>query len=479
VSSQPAASEFTPRWVRLADFAALGLAALALWIAMVGGLRQVVFGRVVSVTSPIVVLYGACSLLLVRHLLYPRPHAAVRLRTLGQAISARPAFGAALRAFLASRPAVFAIGLFATAAVGLGAKPGFVLSHDVVANLPARFDAGWYGEIALDGYDWDASFEHQRNVAFFPALPILMRTLGVCFRIDQQGLPREGRMLRALWAGTVISLAAFLWALHYLVRLGQDLIGFERAASAALLLSAYPFAVFYSAPYSEALFLLAAVATFFHFLRDEWIAAAAWGALAGLTRPNGCFLTLPLMLLAVQPARRLATARPDRPSPRFVRLLVAGTPVAGMLAFTVYLHTLTGIWFVWARSHEAWGRTFDALAPLATLVSALREQPVIQLVTAAPYDTLNFLGAFFASVMVWPVFRKLGVVWGVFMVVNLLPPLLSGGVLSMGRLTATLFPLFLALAAMIPARSVPAWTAAFGAMQGLSAALFFTWRELY
>ena len=81
--------------------------------------------------------------------------------------------------------------------------------------------------------------------------------------------------------------------------------------------------------------------------------------------------------------------------------------------------------------------------------------------------------------MVWPVFRKLGVVWGVFMVVNLLPPLLSGGVLSMGRLTATLFPLFLALAAMIPARSVPAWTAAFGAVQGLSAALFFTWHELY
>src|SRR6185436_12767046 len=138
-----------------------------------------------------------------------------------------------------------------------------------------------------------------------------------------------------------------------------------------------------------------------------------------------------------------------------------------------------GLWFVWARSHEAWGRSFDVVAPLTSLAAALRQQPVIQLVTTAPYDTLNFLGALFASAMVWPVFRKLGASWGVFMLVNLVPPLLSGGVLSMGRLTATLFPMFLALAAMLPARSVPAWTTAFGAMQGLSAVLFFSWRELY
>src|SRR5262249_22247065 len=118
------------------------------WIALVGGLRQVVFGRVVSVSSPIVALYGAFSLLLVRHLLNPQPHAAARLRRAGEAIRSRPVLGAALRGFLSSRPAVFAIGLFATASFGLAPKPGFILSHDVLANLPARFDAGWYGEIA-------------------------------------------------------------------------------------------------------------------------------------------------------------------------------------------------------------------------------------------------------------------------------------------------------------------------------------------
>jgi len=63
--------------------------------------------------------------------------------------------------------------------------------------------------------------------------------------------------------------------------------------------------------------------------------------------------------------------------------------------------------------------------------------------------------------------------------VNLLPPLIAGGLLSMGRLTSTLFPLFLALAAILPARAVPGWAAAFGIGQGFCAALFFTWRALF
>ena len=55
-------------------------------------------------------------------------------------------------------------------------------------------------------------------------------------------------MLRGLWAGVVISLAAFLWGLYYLVRLGRELIGPEAAVNAAFLLAAYPFALFFSAP---------------------------------------------------------------------------------------------------------------------------------------------------------------------------------------------------------------------------------------
>ena len=73
----------------------------------------------------------------------------------------------------------------------------------------------------------------------------------------------------------------------------------------------------------------------------------------------------------------------------------------------------------------------------------------------------------------------LSVAWGVFVLINLLPPLLAGGLLSTGRLTATLFPLFLALAAVVPPRAVPGWAALFGIGQGFCAALFFSWRALF
>jgi hypothetical protein len=104
---------------------------------------------------------------------------------------------------------------------------------------------------------------------------------------------------------------------------------------------------------------------------------------------------------------------------------------------------------------------------------------VLQLAAAQPFQALNTLGLAFALSLVWPVWRTVGPAWSLFVLVNVLPPLAAGGVLSMGRVTATLFPLFLALAAITSSRTATAWAALFGILQGLAAVLFFTWRELF
>ena len=49
----------------------------------------------------------------------------------------------------------------------------------------------------------------------------------------------------------------------------------------------------------------------------------------------------------------------------------------------------------------------------------------------------------------------------------------------MGRITSTLFPVFIALAARLPRQAIPVWVMAFAILQGLVATLFFTWRELF
>jgi hypothetical protein len=470
-----------PPWVNACDVASAGFVLLAVWIALTGGSRHFVFDVVVSLRSPLLFMYAAGALLLVRHLLFPRPSFVERIAAVDARIRARPALAAALAPFLATRIMVIVVGVFAVATFGFPPSPGgATVSRNILVELPARWDAGWYGGIALDGYAWENSFERQQAIAFFPALPLLSRGVSVAFGTDGFGLMRSARATRVVWAATLISAIAFLWGLYYFVRLGEDLIGHERAANAALLLAAYPFAVFYSAPYTEALFLLGAVAACFHFRRQEWVAASLWGLLVGLTRPNGCFLSVALALFAWQQLHGLESTRAPQPwRAAAVRLGVAAMPGIGMLIYTAYLYHLTGVWFAWARSHAAWGRTFQGLTPFRGALEQLNTEPLMQVVGNHPYETLNALGLFFAVALLWPTFRRLGFAWGIFVVINVASPLLAGGVLSMGRLTSTLFPLFLALAAVLPPRAVAPCALAFGILQGLCAALFFTWRDVY
>ena len=85
----------------------------------------------------------------------------------------------------------------------------------------------------------------------------------------------------------------------------------------------------------------------------------------------------------------------------------------------------------------------------------------------------------FILVAVWPVYRRFGLPYAALLLVNLVPPMMAGGLLSIGRVTSTLFPAFLWLAAALPARHRTAWAVVFAVLQGFAAVMFFTWRPLY
>ena len=66
-----------------------------------------------------------------------------------------------------------------------------------------------------------------------------------------------------------------------------------------------------------------------------------------------------------------------------------------------------------------------------------------------------------------------------FILINILPPLAAGGLMSAGRFSSVLFPAFLWLGAAVPARHRAGWIATFAAIQAFNAALFYTWRPLF
>ena len=460
-------------WVRAADVLSLAALGAVLWMLFSGSYRAVAFGNPLTLSS-LHALFAAALLLTIRHAAVPRPSLLARTRLWSARISSATDLHIAAIAFV-SRPIVLFVGYLAVVSIGVNPDAaGLRSARDPLTDLPFRYDAGWYGGIAVSGYDRDIHSDRQRNNAFFPAYPLLMRGVGASFGMYATGLTGDGRMVRALWSGVAISLAAFFLAMWYLVKLARDVLGDARAAAPALLLAAYPFAVFFSAPYTESLFLLGTIAAVYHFRRGDWLASFAWGLLVGLTRPNGFFLSAALGLAV------LLDVRKSRWSGAFLvrPLAAAAAPAIGMLIFTTYLWQISGVWFAWRESHAAWGRTFHGLEPILRGLSSIETQGLLRLAGSMPIDTLNALALLFALVMIVPVVRYVGAAWAVFVLINILPPLFAGGLMSMGRLTATLFPLFLALGAMIPPRAVPTWTTGFAVVQGLVAALFFTWRNM-
>ena len=292
-----------PAWAVAADVLTLVLLASALFVVVAGRGLLLAFGQFV-LPSAAFFLFLALATLGIRHVAHPTPGIRATFARWREWLNARPPVAAALRAFLVTRPLVFFVAYFAVVTFGFPKTAAFSLSSDPLGNLPARFDAGWYGGIALDGYEWDHQFGRQRNIAFFPALPMLMRPAGAFIGMNQSALPRDKRMLRALWAGVFVSLIAFGFALYYVARLGQLLTDQHGGAMAPLLLATYPFAVFFNAPYTESLFLLGSVGAFYYFHRGQWIAAALFGLLVGFSRPNGCLVSIPLGVLAIEPAVR-------------------------------------------------------------------------------------------------------------------------------------------------------------------------------
>lgn len=463
VSSAEVTASSLPRWVRLLDATSLVMLAAAAVLAVGDGVRLEIGTVRVSITSGVRVAAWAVVLIAVRHAAYRAPSLWTRVVAWTRGFSGRGDFWFALRLSLVTRLPPILIGLLAVATIGVGpeARPG--VYADPWLNLPARWDATWYSDIAALGYRWDGDWTRQQNVVFFPAFPLAARLLA------------RPLGMHVLYAGWLIALAAFAWAMVLFVRLARTLASERDATDAAWLLATYPFAIYFSAAYSESLFLLAMCGLFLSVHERRFGQAVLWGLTAGLTRPNGWLLAVPLAVLMWQARPRLSNARQWLHASA-----VVAAPIAGMLLFTGYLHLRFGDGFAWLRGQAAWGRTFRGLHLVAAeRIDYILEYGASSYLTDFPTDALNTGAAILALFVLIPVAKRLGAAYGTLVAVLVLPPLLVGGTLSFGRLTSILFPAFMWLAAFVPVRHRTAVMVVFAALQGFAATLFFTWRPLF
>ena len=453
-----------PLWARTLDVICLLLAAAAAIVAVSGGFRAHAGSLRIAVTSPLPLLLWSAGLAVARHLAAPQAPLYREFPARLAGWSRLPGIRAAAAASIGTRPVVLLVGYLAVFMFGFanGRAP---LRHfpNELLNLPVRWDAGWYLSIVTGGYTYTPGEPSvQQNIVFFPAYPMLMRFAGRLL---------GGDMIGYVAAGMIISLAAFFGALVYLYAFTRDRYGDDTARCAIWLLAAYPFAIFFGALYTESLFLLGTAGAFYHFSKQQFGRAALWGLLVGLTRLNGALLVVPLGLMAFSSFAWRANLK---------ALAAAAAPGAGLLIYALFIWRLTGDPIAFFTSQVAWGRTYQGVGPLVAKQYAILANAGLSGYVGTPgYDVLNAIGALFALATVWPVARRLGLAFGLLMVINILPALANGGLLSAGRFSSVLFPAFIWLATVIPAPHRAAWIATFAALQAFCAALFYTWRPLF
>jgi hypothetical protein len=191
-------------------------------------------------------------------------------------------------------------------------------------ELGLMWDAGWYAGISLHGYTYEPGGLGNTNVAFAPLYPFLMRTLASLFHLFgwDFGNAQYGTVVAA---GLIIGNVSFYFALVLLIRLLAPRLGTLGASIVALALASLPTAFFFSAVYTEGLFLFLVLASFSLARSDwrwKWLCAGLVGMLASLDRFTG--LLLFPVLLAEYMSQRGWSWRKIKPDVVWIALVLAG-----------------------------------------------------------------------------------------------------------------------------------------------------------
>jgi hypothetical protein len=329
--------------------------------------------------------------------------------------------------------------LWGPANIGLG-RVGNVLAGSAV-----RFDADWYLAIARQGY----SATGARSRAFWPLYPELVRFMGYVVG-------------SSVIAGVLISLVSFAAALVLLRRLAELELGQKAADATVLLLAFAPLSFFFSAVYTESLFLLLSVAAIYAARRERWVLACALAGLATLTRTTGIALVVPIVLM-LRPWRAFDWRR-------ITPLILIPAPLVAYLGWLA----LTGhSWFAPFQSEAAWHRV--TVGPLGGIVSAadaaVRSAAQIASGARAVYDPTRFgaltpaaesiflllvtVAAGFVLVACW---RRLPRYYGAYAATTLLiclsSPQSGQPLVSIDRYLLTIFPLWMVAGAWIAKRGL-------------------------
>ncbi|HNX50330.1 MAG TPA: mannosyltransferase family protein [Thermoanaerobaculaceae bacterium] len=330
-----------------------------------------------------------------------------------------------LLVLLLSRVFIFAVAWAGHRLVAPGTYLAASDRSDSFPDLLARFDGVWYLSIVRAGYEDSAS--KATNIVFFPLYPLLVRTVAATG-------------MDAATAGLVLSNLFLVVGVLLLARLMDLELGVGPARRAAVYLLVFPTSFFFSAVYTESLFLMLTVAAFLAARRGRWWLAGLAGGLAAATRLPGVALVVPLAFEYLQQARfRVRRVHLDG-------LALAVIPV-GLVAFAWYCASSFGDPLAFLHNQMLWrGRPTRAVPGLGLLIgvakAVLRPDPSIH---PFPLSLVYVAAAVLAVGCIVLSFFVLRPAYGIWGLVVLSISTSHGRIDSLPRYVLALLPMFAVL----------------------------------
>jgi Gpi18-like mannosyltransferase len=296
------------------------------------------------------------------------------------------------------------------------------ISDNQVLSPWAQYDSLVYLDVAKNGYS--ADYAGSGNYGWFPLFPLLIRIFSVI-----------GYDLSAFLVANVASFIAVI-VLYYLVREELDE---SRARKACFYLLLFPTAFYLTAMYTESLFIMLAISSFYFARKEKWLFSGICGALAAVTRMQGVFIFLPVFYIYLR--KKGFDIRKIKPDFAFIWLIPLSLGI-----FFSYLYFLTGDFFVQFRVQENFGRTITyPWVGFLNVLNSFMTSPVL----AKLYYIFNIFMIVFFVALLYVSWKKLKPEYTIYFGISMAIPLLSATIQSITRFELVMFPAFMAMV-MLP-----------------------------
>lgn len=300
-----------------------------------------------------------------------------------------------------------------------------------LVDMWSRWDAEWYLYISKYGYDpshvgeayekFPAEYKPIMVVGWFPLYPMAIRYLNLLVH-------------HRIIAGLIISNVFLLLFLWLLPKLGKEMsLKDEDVERTSWYYLIFPTSLFFSAVYTESLFMFLTLGAFYFAYKKNWWAACLLGGLSATCRIVGIVLIVPFALIYFKNAQYMM--KNIKLSALYLLLIPAGLgaymlylylkfgdPLAFMTVQEVYRHGATGFIL------NAFTRFFDMGPSFRGFYN----------------NTNDFVIAVLAIIALPFIFKRFGFELGLYSAILVAIPMMSS-LISMQRLILPSFPHFLLL----------------------------------